>query len=304
MLFDRVYELVIGEEGGRGVKITDLRVSFSIEKGATRSPNKCTCRIYNLNKTSRDLVQVIGNVLILKAGYAQDKGALTIFTGTVTRYITIMEGPDRVTEIEMADGLLEFQDTKASIEFGPGTLASDVLRNISGRFNLPVRAFPEIQPLQYPTGFYFVGRLRDAMDKVCTYLDLEWSIQNREVQVIKKGGVFKQKAIILSPDSGLIGAPETDAKTMTDKAAAKLGITPDQRGVDTTFRINKDGNRQERLRVLGYKVDSLLQPTIQPGGYVKLESGDINDFFRVEKLTHIGDTRGAEWKTEMVLRFI
>ena len=305
-LFDRVVELTIGEEGGRGVSITALRISFSIEKGATKNPNKCTCRIYNLRKATRELVQVVGNVLILKAGYRQDIGAQTIFTGTVTRYLTVKEGPDWVTELEMADGLLEFRDSKVSLSFAPGVQAVDVLRNVASRFNLPVRTLPDdIQPLQYAQGFAFTGRVREAMDKACDYLGLEWSIQNREVQIINKGGVFKQQAIVLSEDSGMIGSPEQEAKTMTDKAAAKVGITKAQRGVDTTYRVDKEGNRQERLRVLGYKVRSLLQPTLQPGGYVQVKSVGIDgEFFRIESLVHNGDTHGAEFQTELTLRFV
>lgn len=305
-LFDRVVELTIGQEGGKGVTITDLRISFSIEKGATKNPNKCTCRIYNMSKATRELVQVVGNVLILKAGYRQDIGAQTIFTGTITRYLTVKEGPDWVTELEMMDGLLEFRDAKVSLSFAPGVQAVDVLRNVAGKFNLPVRTLPEnIAPIQYPDGFAFVGRVREAMDKVCEYMGLEWSIQDREVQVIQKGGVFKQKAILLSSDTGMVGSPEQEAKTMTDKAAAKEGITKTQKGVQTTYKLDKDGNKQERLRVLGYRVKSLLQPTLQPGGYVQIKSVGIDgEFFRIERLTHSGDVFGGEFLTELTLRFV
>lgn len=305
-LFDRVVELTIGQEGGKGVTITDLRISFSIEKGATKNPNKCTCRIYNMSKATRELVQVVGNVLILKAGYRQDIGAQTIFTGTITRYLTVKEGPDLVTELEMMDGLLEFRDAKVSVSFAPGVQAADVLRNVAGKFNLPVRTLPEnLAPIQYPDGFAFVGRVREAMDKVCEYMGLEWSIQNREVQILQKGGVFKQKAILLSSDTGMVGSPEQEAKTMTDKAAAKEGITKTQNGVQTTYKLDKDGNKQERLRVLGYRVKSLLQPTLQPGGYVQVKSIGIDGgFFRIERLVHSGGNYDSEFQTELTLRFV
>lgn len=305
-LFDRVVELTIGQEGGKGVTITDLRISFSIEKGATKNPNKCTCRIYNMSKATRELVQVVGNVLILKAGYRQDIGAQTIFTGTITRYLTVKEGPDWVTELEMMDGLLEFRDAKVSVSFAPGVQVVDVLRNVAGKFNLPVRTLPEnLAPIQYPDGFAFVGRVREAMDKVCEYMGLEWSIQNREVQIIQKGGIFKQKAVLLSSDTGMVGSPEQEAKTMTDKAAVKEGITKTQKGVQTTFRLDKDGNKQERLRVLGYRVKSLLQPTLEPGGYVQIKSIGIDGgFFRIERLVHSGGNYDSEFQTELTLRFV
>lgn len=306
MLFDRVASLVIGKEGQKGKELSGLRFAFSIQKGSTKSPNKCTVRVWNAAIETRRQIEAIGNVLILKAGYKGDVGAVQIFAGDVTRALTLREGPDWVTEIEMQDGLMEFRDTKASLSFAPGSLASVVLRDIAGRFGLPVRALPVgVDARQYPSGFAFAGRLREAMDKACNYLGLEWSIQGREIQVIKKGGVFQKRAIVLSPDSGMVESPMLESKTMTEKAAAKEGVTASQPGVRSTFERDNDGQIQKVLQVNGYKVRSLLQPTIEPGGYVQIKSKGIDgQFFRVEEVMHAGDTHGNEWHSELTLRFV
>lgn len=92
---------------------------------------------------------------------------------------------------------------------------------------------------------------------------------------------------------------------MTEKAAAKLGFTRDQAGVREIEELNREGEYEKMLMVMGYKVKSLLQPTIEPGGYVQVKSKSINgEFFRVETLTHIGDTHAQDWHTEMVLRYV
>lgn len=306
MLFNRVCSLVIGAEGGTGKELSGLRIAFSIEKGSTKSPNKCSVKVWNTAPATRSLIEVIGNVVILKTGYSEDIGAATIFSGNVTRALTVKEGPDWVTELELEDGFLEFRDTKVSLSFAAGVTAKQVLTDISKRFGLPVRPLPaDTGNKTYPAGFAFVGRVRDAMDKVCENAGLEWSIQNREVQVIKKGGVFKRQAYVLSSDAGLIGSPTSESKTMTEKAAAKDGITSKQSGVRTTTKKDKDGTVQQMLQVLGYKVVSLLQPLIEPGGYVQLKTAGIKgEFFRVEELTHVGDTHGNDWHTELTLRFV
>lgn len=304
-LYNRVCSLVIGTEGGKGRELTGLRIAFSIEKGSTKSPNKCSVRIWNMAESTRKQVEVIGNVLILKAGYVDDVGPVTIFAGNVIRSITMREGADWVTELELQDGFLEFRDTKASVSFAPGATTAQILSGIASKFGLPVRQLPEFTSKQYPAGFAFVGRLRDAMDKVCDHAGLEWSIQGREIQIIKKGGVYKQRAIVLSPDSGMIGSPEQESQTMTEKAAAKLGFTKNQAGVRTVTELNREGQFEQMLMVLGYKVKSLLQPTIEPGGYVQVKSKSIKgEFYRVETLTHKGDTHGNEWTTEMILRYV
>jgi len=306
MLFNRVASLIIGKEGGQGREVSDLRFSFSIQKGATKSPNNCTVKIWNASPETRSLIEVIGNVLILRAGYHEDIGAVSIFSGDVTRTLTTREGADWVTEIELHDGFMEFRDAKVTLSFGKGATLLQVVTEISKKFGLPVRPLPEdVAGKQYPAGFAFVGRVRDAMDKVCDHGSLEWSIQNREIQVIKKGGVFKKQAYVLSPDTGLIGSPAQESKTMTEKAAAKEGITANQPGVKKTTERDKDGNDQEMLRVLGYKVKTLLQPLAEPGGYVQLNAKGIkNEFFRIEEVTHIGDTHGNEWHSELSLRYI
>ena len=310
-LFDRVAELIVGQSGGKGVSNksengTGLRFSFAIEKTASSTPNSSVVRIWNMREETRRIVETVNNAVILKAGYAQDIGAQTIFAGVVVRSTTLREGADWVTELEVADGLIAYRDGKASLQFPVGSNALNVVAGIASQFGLPVKPLPTDVAKTYPLGFSFVGKLRDAMNKACDYADLEWSIVDQEIQVIKKGGVAKKRAIVLSPDTGMIGSPKPEAKTMSEKNAAKDGLTVDNAGVrvkksDTT----KTGKKRTTLEVQGYTIDSLLQPSINPGSYVQVKSFDIDgEFFRVESVTHRGDTGGGEWQTSMTLRFI
>ncbi|MGN6702933.1 MAG: phage protein [Burkholderiaceae bacterium] len=306
-LFDRTAELIVGPSGGSGKLITDLRFEFVIEKSASETLNSSTVRVYNMSPESRRLVETPNNALILKAGYKQDVGALTIFVGIVRRVLTVRDGVDWVTEMELDDGLIAYRDAKASLTFGPGAAGVDVLTAVANQFALPVRPLPaDIPGKTYAAGFSFVGRIRECMTKVCDYLGLEWSIQNQEIQILRKGGVVKDTAIVLSPDTGMIGSPELEAKTMTEAAAAKKGITTNQAGVVVRgTKVLASGKESTRLEIQGYKIKSLLQPTIQPGGYVQVKSAGIDgQFFRVEKVTHRGDTGGREWETEITVRFI
>jgi hypothetical protein len=218
----------------------------------------------------------------------------------------VRDGADWITELEIQDGFLEFRDSKISVSLAAGATTEQVINAVVSRFGLPVRPFPsDVASKQYTAGFAFVGRVRDAMDKACNHMGLEWSIQNREVQIIPKGGILKQRAIVLSSETGMLGSPAQESQTMTERAAAKLGITANQPGVRRTTELDKDGDRQEMLQVFGYKVRTLLQPTLEPGGFVRVESASIKkEFFRIEELTHTGDTHGNEWQTELTLRYV
>lgn len=303
MLFDRIAELIVGQPGGIGLSIKDLRFAFNIQKTASETLNDSTIKIYNLNPNNRALVEAPNNAIILKAGYKQDIGALTIFVGIVRRSLTYRENTDWITELELDDGLISYRDSKTSIDFAPGTDALSAVKAVAEKFNLPVRPLPTGLPKKtYPQGFSFVGRVREAMTKVCNFADLEWSIQNQEIQVLKKGGTVKNVALLLSPDTGMIGSPALEAKTLGEKKAASQGLTVNSAGV---IPKKSSVTGKPRLQVQGYKVRSLLQPTVQPGGIVQVKSKGIDgEFFRVESVAHRGDTMGQEWETEMSLRFI
>jgi len=305
MLFDREVSLVIGQSGGKGIEVAALRIDFSVEKTSTETLNNSTIEIYNLSPDSQKLIETPNNAVILKAGYKQDTGAKTIFIGIVRRSLTVRNGSDWVTKLELDDGLIAYRDSKRAFSFPAGVSGLAVLQNVAGSFGLDVRQLPSIQDKTYPAGFSFVGRSREAMAKVCNYLGLEWSIQNQEIQVIKKGGATQRTAIFLSEDTGLIGSPALEAKTLSDKAAAKEGITVNSAGVIKRRTANADGEVDTKLEVQGYKVVSLLQPTLEPGALVQLKSKAIDgQFFKIEKLTHTGSSHGGAFHTEISLRFI
>jgi hypothetical protein len=303
MLFNRVAEIIVGQSGGVGISIKDLRFSFKIEKSASETLNHSTVKIYNLNPTHRALVETPNNALILKAGYVEDLGALTIFVGIARRVLTQKDGADWITEIELDDGLLAYRDSKNSTSFAPGVSAISVMKFIADQFNLPVRPLPvDMIDKQYADGYAFIGHTRNSMTEVCKYLGLEWSIQNQQLQVLKQGGVAKRTAVLISSDTGMIGSPALEAKTMSLTRAAKMGITTNTAGV--ILRDPKSGSDKQRLQVQGYKVKSFLNPTIEPGGVMQVKARGIDDFFRIEKTIFTADTHGSDWFVESTLRFI
>ena len=46
-------------------------------------------------------------------------------------------------------------------------------------------------------------------------------------------------------------------------------------------------------------VQSLLQPRLQIHDVIKIESQDINGLFDIQKINHIGDTRGNDWYSNL-----
>ncbi|QBH97290.1 hypothetical protein EKN56_13310 [Limnobaculum zhutongyuii] len=312
MLFNRIAELVVGEVDGNAVIIKDLRFSFEIKKDNDKSTNKLTLKIYNMNNQTRCLVEQVNNCVMLKAGYEDDIGAITIFTGTVVSAWTIREGNDTITEMSVRDGILPLRQNKISVSYAPGTSALDILDDISHTFSIPVKSFPEnIIDKPYIRGFAFCGKAETAMSNICNYLGLTWSIQNNEIQILNKNNPVTDELVVLTPDNGLIGFP-TRIVDSTRKKSQGDPSPPSQ------LVLSESLDSKNQYQIEGYNVKCLLQPRLYPGCYVGLESRMLlldpsvdregeelpRAFFRAEVVTHSGDTFEGEWITECELKAI
>lgn len=310
MLWDRVTEVTVGQPGGKGVIVRDLRMEFNAKLTASKSPNEGVLKVYNAAQNTINMMETVNNIVMISAGYKNDVGALPIYSGTVCRSLTYQDGPDIITEMELRDSVIPLRDAKVSISYPPNTSAMTVLNGIVKNFGLPVRKnLTGIIDKQYSSGFAFNGRVRNGMDQVCNFLSLEWSAQGNEIQIMKKGGVFSDMAVDLNANTGMIGYPRRESKTMTEKRAAKEGIKYGQRGIirttvdvtDPTAKIKE----RTTLEVQGYRVKSLMNAAIFPGAYVKLTSrGIAGQYFRVEEAQFTIDTHGREYSVEALLRFI
>lgn len=309
MLFDRVIEIIVGQPGGDGKLIKDLRCEFNIRATSSKSPNEATLKVYNANPNTISMMETVNNIVIIKAGFLRDVGAVQIFSGTVCRSLTYQDGPDVLTEMELRDSVIPLRDAKVSISYPPNTSALTVLDGVAKNFGLPIRKNLKVSDKQYPSGFAFNGRVRNAMDQVCNFLGLEWSAQGNEIQIIKKGNVYSDMAVDLNKDTGMIGYPRRESKTMTEKTAAKQGVAYGQKGIirttiDVADPTSKIKNKTT-LEVQGYRVKSLMNAAIYPGAYVRLTSRGIKgEFFRVEEATYSADTHGNDFSVEALLRFI
>ena len=272
-LFERIAVLNFGLEGNKGLSYGSriysqdpndagspgFRISFKIEKDASSTVNKAEIRIYNLTSASRGLAENPQNIIELFAGYGKEPKLL--FRGNPSRVISSVGGPDSVTVFEVGDGLKSFQDSRVDVSFKQGTPVTDVFQTLTNAMGLDKGEQKDIPQKAFVSGLSLSGPVRDHMDYLTGKLDLEWSIQNGAVQIIPKGKSTSQTAFLLSPETGLIGSP----------------------------------NKKDK----GLEVVSLLQPEINPGRVVEIQSKFVNGQYRVEKVSHEGDTDDTAWFTRI-----
>jgi hypothetical protein len=257
VLFDRRAVVTFGVRGQPGKRLEGLRVKFSIEKSDESYPNKASISIYNLNPSSRAEVEKKGLALVLSVGYGLELE--DIFNGDIARPITVLEGPDYVTTFEVGDGEKAFQSSRVDVTYKEGTSMKDIFQGLATSLGQTIKDFSQIGPEKILNGLSLSGLSRSHLDELTAKSGLEWSIQDNALQVIKKGGSTNEQAVLLSPESGLIGIPKKKAE--------------------------------------GIEFSSLLMPSIRPGRKVMLQSKFISGVFRCEKVTHKGDTHENDWFT-------
>lgn len=289
--FNRTYRLLVGRAGRVGIEVTHpLRVTFDVEKNAAEEPNVHTIKIFNLQPDRRREFEEKDLRVRLYAGYAEEDGALLMAAGTVVDAFSYYDGPNVVTELRVADGYAEIRDTAVTLGYSEGVVSSAILRDLAGQMGLPLLLGEDVPERSWTNGFSFYGPARAALHKVVAGTGAEWSIQNQELQVVAKRGVTRRQAFVLASDSGLVGYPERTSENAREKAKVKdLTTGNDARLVSA---------RQQRQ---GWRVTSLLLPTINPGDLVKMESRTVTGFWRAESVHHQGDSDGGDWQTELQL---
>lgn len=298
--FDRVYRLLVGKRSSdKGLEIVPpIRMTFDIAKTSAEEPNDAKIALYNLSEQTRRSLEEPGLRCVLYAGYAEEGGPLLMASGSIVHAYTRFEQPDLITELIVKDGYIEVRDTAVSIGLGPGARASDIIRAIAAQMGLPLVMADDVPDRRWQQGFSFYGAARTALHKVTQGTGLEWSIQNQQLQVVQRLGTTRRQAVVLAMDSGLLGSPERTREAATEKSKATGGAAG-KAGARAPATAAKAASGQQQRD--GWKVKSLLLPTISPGDLVKLESRSVQAFQRVETLRHTGDSEGGDWQTELNL---
>lgn len=271
LLLNRSIIVTILSSAG-SIEITDLRISFVVKKTLDSSKNEMVLKIYNLNKDTRSRLEEDDVQIVLQAGYADIPEIL--FVGDITSAIHPRQGADIISTMECGDGNKALKSTFVSESFAPGTTVKDIVNKLGKSFSLPVKELPEGLEDQFANGTSLIGLAKDSLDQLAKSFNFDWSIQDNEVQIIRKQDTTIDEEVVLTSTTGLIGIPE------------KL--------VSNINKLPNDPNNKS----IGIKAVSLLQPKLLPGRKTKIESKLLTGSYKVENVTHRGDTHGQEWLSE------
>jgi hypothetical protein len=269
----------------------NLHIGFSVDKDTTKESNKAKLEIYNLSDATRKKIEVPDTEVEIYAGYEKAGGAILAFKGSVTYGFTRDAGTDCITTLDLADGTKAMRDSYCSLSYAPGTSAKTIIKRCANEMGVPVVYGDDVGELEsYQNGYSYIGQADGALTEICNALGLSWSIQNNILNIILAGGTSTNRGLVFSPQSGLVGVPERiiQAEYKSNKSNPKK-------------TAKKKAKKEKPRKKAGWKINTLLVPSVNPADMVKVESKWITGWFRVEKVSHRGDYNGTNWGSAMEL---
>lgn len=269
----------------------NLHIGFQIDKDTTKESNKAKLEIYNLSDATRKKIEVPDTEVEIYAGYEKAGGAILAFKGSVTYGFTRDAGTDCITTLDLADGTKAMRDSYCSLSYAPGTSAKTIIQRCANEMGVPVVYGDDVGELEsYQNGYSYIGQADGALTEICNALGLSWSIQNNILNIILAGGTSTNRGLVFSPQSGLVGVPERiiQAEYKSNKSNPKK-------------TQKKKAKKEKPRKKAGWKIQTLLVPSVNPADMVKVESKWITGWFRVEKVSHRGDYNGTNWGSAMEL---
>lgn len=289
ILFDRQARVAIGESGGVGFELGDaasngipIHIKFSFEKAEVESPNTGKVTLWNLNKEHLAALEAPDCKVIVRAGYGSNLSLA--FAGTVTYVSTSKEGADQMTEIDVADGMVELRDTNLTVAYAAGTKTDIIYQEVADKLGLSYSNSPNavIQPTVLTNGFSFVGSAKNLLKRLSRMDGTNWSIQDGVLQITKPGEPISLSCYELNAGSGLIGMPKR--VNLSASSGSSKG---------------SDGGKETAQ--LGWEITYLMNLAIGVNSYIHLTSKMAEGYFRVQKVSIEGDNYEGDWLCKAVI---
>lgn len=275
LYFERVCKVII--ENKSKISIEGCRIKFEIIKSYMAKDNTAKVEIFNLGRDTRSMITEQDSLVRVYAGHEKNTGLVAIGSGDISRVQTNRDKTEVVTELYLAEGIKRVRTSPISLAFAFNSHATIgvILKEVTKQTGISFRMLEIDEKAQIKMGYSDAGSFDHVLDNLALEFRFSWSIQNGVCIIKGINEVKRKEVLVLSPQTGLILHPESVKKV--SRRLAKSDIT----------KLGKN------IR----SVQTLLQPKVQIHDVVKLKSQDLNGLFEVQKITHIGDTRGNEWYT-------
>jgi len=250
-----------------------LDVKFKVNRSLYSRAGTCELEIANLSPDHRhELVTArrYHTFVEVQAGYID--GMSLLFRGDLRKAIPSRDGTDWTVKVTAGDGEHAIRTARVSRSFSPGTSVGAVVQHIAETMGVGIgNAREALRGARlgegesvFPEGTVLYGSAAAELTRLCAAARLTWTVQDGNLQVLPLGGALERTALVLGPDTGMVGAPEiVNRRTVNVKA--------------------------------------LLIPGLVPGQQVILNSAIVTGTWRITEAEYAGDTEGPDWNASLVL---
>ena len=286
----RKASLIIGENAGDALDLSELRFSFVVKRGDFQTPNSARIRVYNMNPDTMARVQKEFKRVVLQAGYGGNFGL--IFDGTVVQTRRGRTSQvDTHLDITAADGDAAYNFAIVSTTLAAGSTAQDhfnVAAQAMAKHGVGVGYTAGLQSNPLPRGKVMFGMARDVLANVSRATQTTWSIQDGKIVVIPETSYMPGEIPVINSDTGLNGLP-----VQTQNGVQVRTLLNPSLKIGTIIQLDNKAVQQYEY---GLSVEN------QPSNDFVRSQNPLNPdgFYYVMVAEHTGDTRGNDWYSDLI----
>lgn len=328
----RHFELLLADDSGKGISLSDFKVTFNIEWTNTLWPRVALVKIYNLSKdtNSRILgsefskikmiagydglapavdasqVGVVRNVDTSQVGQTDGQNFGEIFNGEIRFTITGRDNPtDTFILIQAIDGHQAFEQAQMVTTLAAGYTVADLHAATMSTFapyGVTQGITGAMPDTVFPRGRVMYGMSRDVMSNVAEQCKANWQFVDGQVQMVSTDK-YIHEAIVLNSDTGLIGMPQ---QTMGAGVNVRCLINPNIRvggliELDQASVYRASLSSSEVQSIPGRASEASNNGNLTVNGTLQQPASIATDgVYIVQSISYNGDTRGQAWYMDLM----
>jgi GH24 family phage-related lysozyme (muramidase) len=219
-LFGRRCRVLIADETGYAVDVSDLHITFQIIKTYLSDLQYSVIDIYNVNRNTENFVISRGYQVMVEAGYTGSYYG-QIFTGDIVQAYGFNEnGTDFVLRIIAADNERFISEGFVCFNFLKGLTQRTAAENIVSKATIPTRlkGFSDnANEVTLPRGKVFFGMARDYLDQIAKTTNTTVLTQDGTISLVQISDPDPDRIFKLTPKTGLIGVPQQEDMGISGK---------------------------------------------------------------------------------------
>lgn len=327
----RHFELQLIDENGKGISLSDFKVTFDIERNDNKWPTVATVKIYNLSPdTQNRIMQREFAKIVLIAGYdglapdvqASEVGVAreispeqvgqtngqnygVIFSGDIRFTLT---GKDNLVDswilVQACDSVEAFVSAFMNTTLRKGYTTEDVYNSIMTilePYGIARGVIPVFPPTVFPRGRAFFDYVHNYLDEIAAQCKATWQFNYGKVDIIARD-TAKHQAVVLNSDTGLIGMPQqtigagVNVRCLINSGIQLNGLIQ----LDQTSVYRNPLSAEQVVQASGPIIEENQNGNLVTTGMLQSPASIATDgIYKVRYISYTGDTRGQAWYMDL-----